>query len=51
MNSAIEKSKKSTLKESIGFASKAAGMAPQKPIVEVNDTVARWQMLAGITKF
>ena len=35
MNSAIEKSKKkSTLKESIGFASKAAGVAPQKPIVE-----------------
>ena len=51
MNAAIEKSKKSTLKESIGFASKAAGMAPQKPIVEVNDTVSRWKMLAGITKF
>jgi len=51
MNSAIAKSKKSTLKESIGFASKAAGVAPKKPIVEVNETVSRWQMLAGITKF
>ena len=48
MNSAIQKSKKSTIKESLGFASKAAGVAPQKPIVEVNDTVARWKMLAGI---
>jgi hypothetical protein len=48
MNSAIEKSKKSTIKESLGFASKAAGMAPQKQIVEVNETVSRWQMLAGI---
>jgi len=51
MNSAIEKSKKSIVKESLGFASKAAGMAPQKPIVEVDDTVSRWKMLAGITKF
>jgi hypothetical protein len=48
MNSAIEKSKKSTIKESLGFASKAAGVAPQKQIVEVNETVSRWQMLAGI---
>jgi len=51
MNAAIAKAKKSTLKESIGFASKAAGVAPKKPIVEVNETVSRWQMLAGITKF
>jgi hypothetical protein len=51
MNAAIAKANKSTLKESIGFASKAAGIAPKKPIVEVNDTVARWKMLAGITKF
>jgi hypothetical protein len=51
MSSAIAKANKSTLKESIGFASKAAGIAPKKPIVEVNDTVARWKMLAGITKF
>ena len=51
MNAAIAKAKKSTLKESIGFASKAAGVAPKKQIVEVNETVSRWQMLAGITKF
>jgi hypothetical protein len=38
-----------TLKESIGFASKAAGMAPKKPIVD--ETMSRWQMLAGITKY
>jgi hypothetical protein len=49
MNAAIVKSKKSTIKESLGFASKAAGVAPQKPIVD--ETMSRWQMLAGITKF
>jgi hypothetical protein len=49
MNSAIVKSKRSTIKESLGFASKAAGIAPQKPIVD--ETMSRWQMLAGITKF
>jgi hypothetical protein len=49
MNDAITKSvKKSIVKESLGFASKAAGVAPQKQIVEVNETVSRWQMLAGI---
>ena len=48
MNKAIVKSTKSTIKESLGFASKAAGNAPQKQIVEVNETVSRWQMLAGI---
>jgi len=51
MNNAIAKSKKSTIKESLGFASKAAGVAPKKPIVEVNETMSRWQMLAGITKY
>ena len=49
MNNAIAQStKKSTIKESLGFASKAAGMAPQKQIVQVDETVSRWQMLAGI---
>jgi len=43
--------KKSSLKESIGFASKAAGVAPKKNIVEVDETMNRWQMLAGIRKF
>jgi hypothetical protein len=49
MNAAIIKSKKSPIKESLGFASKAAGVAPKKPIVD--ETMSRWQMLAGITKF
>jgi hypothetical protein len=43
--------KKGALKESIGFASKAAGVAPKKNIVEVDETMSRWQMLAGIKKF
>jgi hypothetical protein len=51
MSTAIAKAKKSTIKESIGFASKAAGVAFKKPIVEVDATVSRWQMLAGINKF
>lgn len=42
---------KKTIKESIGFASKPAGMIPKvKPIVEQNDIVNRWQVLAGIKK-
>jgi hypothetical protein len=49
MNNAIAKSAKSTIKESLGFASKAAGVAPKKPIVD--ETMSRWQILAGITKF
>jgi hypothetical protein len=51
MNNAIVKSKKSTIKESLGFASKAAGVAPKKQIVQVDETMSRWQMLAGITKY
>jgi hypothetical protein len=39
---------KSQIKESLGFASKAAGMAPKKQIVEVNDSILRMQQLAGI---
>ena len=51
MNNAIAKSKRSTIKESLGFASKAAGVAPKKQIVQVDETMSRWQMLAGITKY
>ena len=40
--------KKSSLKESIGFASKALGNAPARPIVEADAFVSRWQQLAGI---
>jgi hypothetical protein len=40
---------KQQIKESLGFASKAAGVAPQKQvIVESNDFVARMQKLANI---
>jgi hypothetical protein len=42
---------KKSLKESVGFASKPAGMVPKaKPIVEQDDLVNRWQVLAGIKK-
>ena len=39
---------KTQLKESIGFASQAAGIAPKTPIIEQNDVMSRWQKLAGI---
>jgi hypothetical protein len=43
------KSGKATIKESLGFASKAAGVAPQKQaIVESNDFIARMKKLANI---
>lgn len=42
---------KKPLKESLGFASRAAGLAPRKQqIVESNDIVARMQKLANIIK-
>ena len=43
-------SKKSQIKESLGFASKAAGVAPKTTIVESNDVIARMQKLANIIK-
>jgi hypothetical protein len=44
---------KSIVKEGIikGFASKSAGNAPNKQIIEINDQVTRMQKLAGITKY
>jgi hypothetical protein len=43
------KSGKATIKESLGFASKAAGVAPQKQtIVESNEFIARMKKLANI---
>jgi hypothetical protein len=42
--------KKSSIKESIGFASKAAGVAPKQPIVESDAAIRRMQQLAGIIK-
>jgi hypothetical protein len=47
-NSNLGASKKASIKESIGFASKAAGIAPKKVIVESNDVIARMQKLANI---
>ena len=40
--------KKNPIKESLSFASKSAGVADRKPIVENNEFVARMQFLAGI---
>jgi len=45
---AVTTETKKPVNESRSFASKAAGVAPQKPIVENNDFVARMQKLAGI---
>jgi hypothetical protein len=43
------KTEKTSIKESLGFASKAAGVAPQKQsIVESNDFISRMQKLANI---
>jgi hypothetical protein len=42
--------KKTAIKESLGFASKAAGIAPKKQIVESNDVISRMQKLANIIK-
>jgi hypothetical protein len=46
------KETKTAVTESMrGMASKASGMAPEKkPILEVNDQFARWQILAGIKR-
>jgi hypothetical protein len=41
---------KKAIKESLGFASKAAGVAPKKTIVESNDVISRMQKLANIIK-
>lgn len=43
-----EVSKKSSLKESVGFASKPIGSAPARPIVDADPFINRWQQLAGI---
>jgi advillin len=41
---------KSNIRESVGFASKAVGIAPKQPIVESDSAVRRMQQLAGIIK-
>jgi hypothetical protein len=40
--------KKSSLKESVGFASKPSGMAPKANTVEADPFVLRMQKLAGL---
>jgi hypothetical protein len=55
LNESLEakESSKSMVKEGIikGFASKPAGNAPSKQIVETNEQISRFQKLAGITKY
>ena len=48
LESVSVETKKSSLKESVGFASKPIGNAPARPIVEADAFVTRWQTLAGI---
>jgi hypothetical protein len=50
LTSTLDSGKKTQLKESLGFASKAVGSAPAKPILEENAYVTRFQQLAGIKK-
>jgi hypothetical protein len=55
LNESLEakETSKGMVKEGIikGFASKPAGNAPSKQIVEINEHMARMQKLAGITKY
>jgi len=44
----VSNATKTPIKENLGRASKAAGVAPKQPIVEVDSQVARWQKLAGL---
>jgi len=48
---AVKETKTAVTESMRGMASKAVGIAPEKkPILEVNDQFARWQILAGIKK-
>jgi hypothetical protein len=50
LSSGVTKTTKKPMNESLikGGASKPAGVAEKRPIMEANDQVARWQKLAGI---
>ena len=50
LSDSITTKTKNTIKESVGFASKAAGIAPAQPIVESDAAIRRMQQLAGIIK-
>lgn len=45
LNESMKNKTKAPLKESFGFASKPAGVAPKRPIVESDPMVDRWQTL------
>jgi len=50
LSEALNGKTKSSIKESVGFASKAMGVAPKQPIVESDAAIRRMQQLAGIIK-
>ncbi len=50
LNEAFNGKTKTSIKESVGFASKAVGVAPVQPIVEGDAAIRRMQQLAGIIK-
>ena len=50
LNANLTAAPKQAIKESLGFASRAAGTAPRKAIVETNDAITRMQKLANIIK-
>jgi len=50
LNANLTTAPKQAIKESYGFASRAAGNAPRKAIVETNDAITRMQKLANIIK-
>jgi len=50
LTTTLDAKTKTTIKESLGFASKPMGHAPAKPIVEADAIVNRFQQLAGIKK-
>ena len=50
LNNTLTAAPKQAIKESMGFASRAAGTAPRKAIVETNDAITRMQKLANIIK-
>ena len=48
LSEGIKTTPKTQIKESLGSASKPAGVATKAPIMEIDPQVARWQKLAGL---
>ena len=48
LNEGMVSNTKTVVKESLGSASKPAGVATKAPIMEIDPQVARWQKLAGL---